>query len=505
MDRMLYMGMMGSLLIAGIICFRHFFARQVPKRFLVVLWICAIVRLLVPVFIPVRMSVNTGCKMVVLSDREPQESILYGRSAARQRRSIVYEEKKPTGITEEIIRLLKRVFFMIWQMGAVLLTARIFGNHIRSLGTYRQSLPADQERADTWRQTHHSLRRVEIRQSEFIRSPLTYGIFRPVILLPSKIQLSEEEFLCVMEHEWIHIYRWDVLVKYLSYLALCIYWFDPLVWCMVRLLNRDMEQACDEEAVGRHSDRFKKIYALILIRLAKEQSESVHPVNVCFVRHSQMEERIWMIMNKKKYSARAVVLAIGMLCCTFTTFTVSAQEASEKADIEKDAGETPKENTEGFTEKVISEDKGWQKQADNPEKPSANNHIIAGKARQAVSGEQVAELAGTYLGAPYKTGGSDLSSGVDSYGFVRAIYELTGIELPSGLHELAVDKKEVSLSELCAGDIIIYPSAYEDYELAYAAIYAGNGQVIRASNMREGVKVSDLNYREAGMAVRILE
>ena len=65
----------------------------------------------------------------------------------------------------------------------------------------------------------------------------------------------------------------------------------------------------------------------------------------------------------------------------------------------------------------------------------------------------------------------------------------------------SADKKQITLSELCAGDIVIYRAVVGDDD--HAAIYDGNGQVIHASNLRDGVKRSDLNYREIKMAIRI--
>ena len=53
MDELLYMGVNGSVLIIAVICFRHFFSQQVSRRLIVFLWICVIVRLLLPVSIPV--------------------------------------------------------------------------------------------------------------------------------------------------------------------------------------------------------------------------------------------------------------------------------------------------------------------------------------------------------------------------------------------------------------------------------------------------------------------
>ena len=85
---------------------------------------------------------------------------------------------------------------------------------------------------------------------------------------------------------------------------------------------------------------------------------------------------------------------------------------------------------------------------------------------------------------------------------IRDSYGLAGIELPADINELADNNIEIPLTELSAGDVVIYSEA--DSKLYHAAIYDGNGQVIHASNMREGVKISDLNYREISMAIRIL-
>ena len=57
MDELLYMGVNGSILMIAVICFRHFFSQQVSRRLIVFLWICVIVRLLLPVSIPVRRPV----------------------------------------------------------------------------------------------------------------------------------------------------------------------------------------------------------------------------------------------------------------------------------------------------------------------------------------------------------------------------------------------------------------------------------------------------------------
>ncbi len=726
MDSMLYMGISGSILIAVIVCFRHFFALKVPRRFLVFLWTAAILRLLLPVSIPVRYlpagfwnraSAETGNgnkdkemtrlrKSGVKADAENQtaggeisgagslnakadaenpeksgkmkqagksgakadaenqtgqEGIRAGEPGMKADADAAGRKQHIAAVMDVWLEALKadwlealkadwlkaleacwlkaleacwlekirsaawrrKILPVLWLSVAALLGIRISARHLHSLKCCRMSLPAGGNAAEKWLQEHRSLRKISVRSSDLISGPLTYGILRPVILLPSEIHLDEEEFLCIMEHEWVHIRRKDVFVKYLMCLAVCIYWFHPLVWMMARLLEQDMEIACDEEALDKYPDCFKKTYALSLIRLAQGRRDSLWPVRACFARHSEIEERIRMIMKRKKYSWKAAALAAGMICCTLTAFTVSAgefeKEAAGKAQTAEEETETvyrefgveqkiePAETAEGETETVYREFGGEQRpepvgksegksegeaetiycefggeqnaepssgvyteegetetvnresgveQRPEPAETAAReaetvnqnvsgeqNAELAGKSEgeaesvnQKVSGErktepaetaaretetepaeqsgkparvkqgeQIAEMACKYLGNPFKHGGTDLFSGTDSAGFIKAVYELAGIALPSDIQKLAEAGTQIRLEELEAGDIVFYGQPQPDGEDAFhAGIYNGKGQVIHASNMRQGVKLSDYDYRPAVKAVRVL-
>ncbi len=585
---MLQMGLNGSFLIAVIICFRHFFFHQIPKRFFVFLWICAIVRLLFPFSILVSESAGSwfqktvsqnlqmsGLKRQLQAGMRPDTRIsslkrpddlsgtafrehsdnldvLFGKNSADPD---VFSVSADLGKAAKWVQnaaakiYLKEVCCVIWLSVAGMLAAGILIKHIRTLRLYKTSLPFYNETAEKWLQLHRSLPKAALRRSEFVKSPLTYGVIRPVILFPSEINLNEEEFFCIMEHEWVHIRRKDVFVKYLLCLTICIYWFHPLVWMMAVLLNKDIEFASDEEVSRTCSQHCKTAYALALIRLAQESRQSVWPLNACFARHSEIEERIRCIMNTKRYSKKAAVVAAGIICCILTAFTVSAQEApgetasqaentgqsgaeistnksgaaaAEKKNIQKNTAETEvSDRLEGMadTETLSGSRKG---EADVKETPSIPSEVSDyGKERlvspanaaeeytnilkeQQTAGEQIAELAKLYIGNPYQAGGTDLEYGTDSIGFVKAIYALAGIELPADIQALASVGTEVPLEGLSAGDIIIYSSADGENKFFHAAVYDGSGRVIHASNMKTGIELSDYDYREISKAIRMI-
>ena len=102
--------------------------------------------------------------------------------------------------------------------------------------------------------------------ADYISSPFVMGLIRPRIYLPST--LKEEERGYILRHEQYHIRRRDYLVKFLSFLALCIHWFNPLVWIAFILSGKDMEMSCDEAVVKELGEDIRADYSASLLSLA---------------------------------------------------------------------------------------------------------------------------------------------------------------------------------------------------------------------------------------------
>lgn len=80
-----------------------------------------------------------------------------------------------------------------------------------------------------------------------LRGPMLAGLLRPVLLLPQE-EVSAPRYSLL--HELTHFRRRDVWLKGAVLLANCVHWFNPLMWFMARLAERDMELACDEAALA---------------------------------------------------------------------------------------------------------------------------------------------------------------------------------------------------------------------------------------------------------------
>lgn len=97
-------------------------------------------------------------------------------------------------------------------------------------------------------------------------SPFVMGVFRPRIYLPSGLPEKEQEYIIL--HEQFHIKRLDHIVKLLAFAALCIHWFNPLVWLAFVLFSKDMEMSCDEAVIKKLGEDAKADYSETLLALA---------------------------------------------------------------------------------------------------------------------------------------------------------------------------------------------------------------------------------------------
>ena len=170
------------------------------------------------------------------------------------------------------------------------------------------ALPVDGEFFEQWKRAHCLRRKIEICKSDRIRIPLTYGIIKPVILLPSHGNLTESNLEVVLEHEFTHIKHFDVLLKWILVLLCSLYWYNPLIWIMYLFANRDMELSCDEAVLKHHSSEYRKSYLLTLLDLEEKIRK---PDIFCssFCRYPT-EERIKVMMNRKKSTTKTIFFAL---------------------------------------------------------------------------------------------------------------------------------------------------------------------------------------------------
>ncbi|HWF09284.1 MAG TPA: M56 family metallopeptidase [Bryobacteraceae bacterium] len=138
---------------------------------------------------------------------------------------------------------------LLWSLGAATLLMR-YARSLHGLRRLREaSEPVTDPNVLVEAARHGSPAR--LLQSETIAAPVTWGIIRPVILVPTGFEaLSREYREAVLCHELAHIRAGDFLMRSLAEIARAALWFQPLMWIVRRQLHEEQELACDNRVLA---------------------------------------------------------------------------------------------------------------------------------------------------------------------------------------------------------------------------------------------------------------
>ena len=311
------MSVAGGVLILFIVVIRALAIHRLPKTTFLALWMIAALRLLLPFSIPLPFNIHIG--LDVFSDvvQELPSGNIASTLPGDSPPSYDIGTAVPSPATEHI-----SIFVMLWLVGALLLVLYFSISYFRSMRKFRMSIPDNTPYIQNWLTAHQISRPLVVRSSDLISSPLTYGILHPVILLPKKLDRNDQVALkYVLTHEYVHIRRFDAITKILFAAVLCIHWFNPFVWVMYVLANRDMELSCDAWVIRMMGAKNRSSYALMLIKM--EERRSGMSALCSHLGKNAISERIEAIMKFKKTSILACAFALVLVVGATTAFATS--------------------------------------------------------------------------------------------------------------------------------------------------------------------------------------
>ena len=248
--KILNMSITGSIVIAVVLLARLTLKRA-PKIYSYALWVVVLFRLLCPLSITAGLSV---LKPIPVTTTPGISTVSY-QSVARAVR-----ENTPAPIQQQVVPAQTaqtdtkpspmQIAAYIWLAGASVMAACSVAQYLILRRRLAEAVPLQEE----------------IYLADRISSPFVMGVFRPRIYLPSSTPMAERRF--IVAHERHHIRRGDPLWKLLGYIALCLHWFNPLVWLAFCLAGKDMEMSCDEAVIKRLGEHIRADYSQALLRLA---------------------------------------------------------------------------------------------------------------------------------------------------------------------------------------------------------------------------------------------
>ncbi len=312
--RILDMTLAGSFVILCVLAAR-LLLRPAPRRWAYLLWALVLVRLLCPLELTATISLLPRRTPAAVAYTLEQEDITFWDAADAAQRAVGdvlnggidiqrvrLAEERPDAVTGEATRHATARWWEIWVL---------FGQYVWLAGASALALRG------VW--SHRRLRKqlataVRLRDNIYIAegasTAFVLGLWRPRIYLPAG--LTEAEQACMLAHEQHHIRRWDHGTRLLGFAALCLHWFNPLVWLAWRLSQRDMEMSCDEEVLRNADSTARADYAAALLQCAARPKPGAALTPLAFG-EAEPVARIRNLAVWKKPALWVSILA-GLLC-----------------------------------------------------------------------------------------------------------------------------------------------------------------------------------------------
>jgi beta-lactamase regulating signal transducer with metallopeptidase domain len=227
---------------------------------------------------------------------------------------------------------------LLWTAGAIAFLVPVVSALWRLSMIRRTGLPVALHRAELARlaDARGVSLPVELLEHEAVPGPMTFGITRPVIVLPLDArEWSEADLRRALMHEIEHIQRGDWLMQIMARTVAAIYWFHPLVWTAWRRLCLEAERSCDDAVVLSEE---RTDYAEQLVTLAQRMSATPAQPMLGMANRSDLSTRVTAVLDDRLKRGRAgFAFAAGTIAAAaLVVLTVAPVRAIAKQTDERD-------------------------------------------------------------------------------------------------------------------------------------------------------------------------
>ncbi len=144
--------------------------------------------------------------------------------------------------------------------------------------------------------------------------PMTWGVFRPVILLPADAEgWPEERLTTALLHELAHVRRRDFSTQLAAQGACAIHWFNPLAWLALASIRREQEQAADDTALACGLDRYAYAGQLLAIVTGRVPGGSRTAMATSMASSAKLERRLVAILDAGRSRREPGRRAVGLV------------------------------------------------------------------------------------------------------------------------------------------------------------------------------------------------
>lgn len=368
------MSITASVAVVLIIFFKLMIGKKLPGIFNYALWAIVLFRLLIPFSVPSEFSVYNVLPLnekVITQSTTPLSSTIIQQDIKNINLPVnnstdpLEINKNPLSISTDTThsdykQKIISIASWIWLIG-------VFALFLFSIYTYLRTLHRLKE-AVLYRQYDlifkcakklKMKRKIKVYVSNRVFTPVVCGMFKPRIILPVDIYQSYDESVLehIITHELVHIKRFDYVLKPISRLVLCVYWFNPLMWIAFKMAQKDMEISCDEKVISVFDHDIRGEYALSLIKLAEKQNLLSYDGLLAFGERN-IKRRIKSIMSFKKAGLFIGIVSIILLVALNVILLTNGQHnnGSEAVPTETKASDTLSQNESKKSDNGVATD-----------------------------------------------------------------------------------------------------------------------------------------------------
>jgi len=234
------------------------------------------------------------------------------------------------------------VLFPIWILGSMVFLLPMAAG-LRQLRSFRRSgveWPRGQSIADGLARKAGIGRRVAVLRQDAVPGPMTCGVLRPVIVLPTDAQNWEHDDLQrAIVHELEHVRRGDWAIQCLARAICSFYWFLPLAWMAWRELALEAERSCDDAVLGSFE---ATAYADQLVELATRQSRVARSPVLAMASRADLTKRVGALLDHRQRRGRVGLVFVAIACAAAAALLVTMSPltlvaAPQAASAESDA------------------------------------------------------------------------------------------------------------------------------------------------------------------------
>ena len=270
----LILSLFGFGITALLLLLKPITAKRLPARWQYCVWVAVLISMLFPAYklIPKKEAQKLSIvpqNQTVQTETQPQEEI-------NPDTVVTYDtpiEYREVNLSSKIqIRLFDLIAY-IWGTGVLIFSLVVIISYFRFLCHKNKNAVkiSDNKIFSEVKKELKIKRRIRLKASSDIGSPMLVGILFPTVYIPCR-EIPDNNMRMVLLHELTHYKRKDLLVKWFAILVNAVHWFNPLCYLACAALSEACEVSCDMAVTKNMSEDEQKLYMQTILNLVEERS-----------------------------------------------------------------------------------------------------------------------------------------------------------------------------------------------------------------------------------------